>query len=167
VRVAQLPAAVDLDVEAHRAADELDARLPEFCALLVKEAHKTLGDCVAEVREAVDFCRYYAEQAETRLAEQTLQQLDRRIEASGIDVDCGFKGTGVLEIEFSDGSKIIVNSQAAAREIWVAAKSGGYHFRGDGRCWVNTRDGSELFAALSVFVSQQSGEMVNLAAGEE
>ena len=47
-----------------RAGDALDARLPEFCALLVKEAHKTMGDCVAEVREAVDFCRYYAEQAE-------------------------------------------------------------------------------------------------------
>ncbi|MFM7505511.1 MAG: L-glutamate gamma-semialdehyde dehydrogenase [Rubrivivax sp.] len=54
------------------AADALDARLPEFCGLLVKEAHKTLGDCVAEVREAVDFCRYYAEQAEARLAEQAL-----------------------------------------------------------------------------------------------
>jgi RHH-type proline utilization regulon transcriptional repressor/proline dehydrogenase/delta 1-pyrroline-5-carboxylate dehydrogenase len=55
-----------------RAADRLDARLPEFCALLVKEAQKTLGDCVAEVREAVDFCRYYAHQAETRLADQPL-----------------------------------------------------------------------------------------------
>ena len=54
------------------AADALDARLPEFCGLLVKEAHKTLGDCVAEVREAVDFCRYYADQAESRLAEQAL-----------------------------------------------------------------------------------------------
>ena len=49
-----------------RAADTLDARLPEFCALLVKEAHKTLGDCVAEVREAVDFLRYYANEAERR-----------------------------------------------------------------------------------------------------
>ena len=55
-----------------RAADALDARLPEFCGLLVKEAHKTLGDCVAEVREAVDFCRYYADQAEARLAPQVL-----------------------------------------------------------------------------------------------
>jgi RHH-type transcriptional regulator, proline utilization regulon repressor / proline dehydrogenase / delta 1-pyrroline-5-carboxylate dehydrogenase len=55
-----------------RAADALDARLPEFCGLLVKEAHKTLGDCVAEVREAVDFCRYYAEQAEARLGDQAL-----------------------------------------------------------------------------------------------
>jgi RHH-type proline utilization regulon transcriptional repressor/proline dehydrogenase/delta 1-pyrroline-5-carboxylate dehydrogenase len=55
-----------------RAADALESRLPEFCGLLVKEAHKTLGDCIAEVREAVDFCRYYADQAETRLAPQTL-----------------------------------------------------------------------------------------------
>ena len=47
-----------------RAADALDARLPEFCALLVKEALKTQADCVAEVREAVDFLRYYADQAE-------------------------------------------------------------------------------------------------------
>jgi RHH-type proline utilization regulon transcriptional repressor/proline dehydrogenase/delta 1-pyrroline-5-carboxylate dehydrogenase len=55
-----------------RAADRLDARLPEFCGLLVREAHKTLGDAIAEVREAVDFCRYYAEQAEERLAPQAL-----------------------------------------------------------------------------------------------
>ena len=47
-----------------RAADALDARLPEFCALLVKEAFKTQADCVAEVREAVDFLRYYADQAQ-------------------------------------------------------------------------------------------------------
>ena len=55
-----------------QAADQLESRLPEYCGLLVKEAHKTLGDCVAEVREAVDFCRYYANQAEARLADQTL-----------------------------------------------------------------------------------------------
>ena len=55
-----------------QAADTLDARLPEYCGLLVKEAHKTLGDCVAEVREAVDFCRYYADQAEERLKDQPL-----------------------------------------------------------------------------------------------
>ncbi len=55
-----------------RGADLLEARLPEFCGLLVKEAHKTLGDCVSEVREAVDFCRYYADQAELRLGAQAL-----------------------------------------------------------------------------------------------
>ena len=55
-----------------RAGDLLDARLAEFCGLLVREAHKTLGDCVAEVREAVDFCRYYADQAQIRLQDQLL-----------------------------------------------------------------------------------------------
>ena len=55
-----------------RAADLLEERLPAYCGLLVKEAHKTLGDTVAEVREAVDFCRYYADQAEERLKEQVL-----------------------------------------------------------------------------------------------
>jgi RHH-type transcriptional regulator, proline utilization regulon repressor / proline dehydrogenase / delta 1-pyrroline-5-carboxylate dehydrogenase len=55
-----------------RAGDLLESRLPEFCALLVKEGRKTLGDCVAEVREAVDFCRYYATQARERLAPQAL-----------------------------------------------------------------------------------------------
>ena len=55
-----------------RAADALEARLSEFCALLVKEGGKTLPDCVAEVREAVDFCRYYGSQAIERLGPQTL-----------------------------------------------------------------------------------------------
>jgi RHH-type transcriptional regulator, proline utilization regulon repressor / proline dehydrogenase / delta 1-pyrroline-5-carboxylate dehydrogenase len=56
----------------NQAAKSLEASLPEFCGLLVKEARKTMGDCVAEVREAVDFCRYYAEQAVQRLGDQVL-----------------------------------------------------------------------------------------------
>ncbi|WP_432767370.1 bifunctional proline dehydrogenase/L-glutamate gamma-semialdehyde dehydrogenase PutA [Roseateles cavernae] len=49
-----------------RAADALDARLHEFSGLLVKEAYKTAGDCIAEVREAVDFLRYYADEAQAQ-----------------------------------------------------------------------------------------------------
>jgi RHH-type proline utilization regulon transcriptional repressor/proline dehydrogenase/delta 1-pyrroline-5-carboxylate dehydrogenase len=55
-----------------RAADRLEARLPQYAALLVREGKKTWGDCVSEVREAIDFCRYYALQARTRLAPQAL-----------------------------------------------------------------------------------------------
>ena len=47
-----------------RAADAMEAQLPALCALLVVEAHKTWGDTVSEVREAVDFLRYYANEAE-------------------------------------------------------------------------------------------------------
>ncbi|MBS3911014.1 MAG: L-glutamate gamma-semialdehyde dehydrogenase [Hydrogenophaga sp.] len=55
-----------------RAADALQQQLPRFCALLVKEAHKTWGDAVSEVREAVDFLRFYACDAERVMAPQTL-----------------------------------------------------------------------------------------------
>ena len=55
-----------------RAADALESRQAEFSALLVGEARKTWGDAVAEVREAVDFCRYYADQAESTLKPQAL-----------------------------------------------------------------------------------------------
>jgi len=51
-----------------RAAERLEARLAPFCALLVREGKKTWGDAVSEVREAIDFCRYYALEARTRLA---------------------------------------------------------------------------------------------------
>ena len=96
-------------------------------------------------------------------AEGTLAAVIRALEASGADCDCEFKGDGVLELEFEDGSKIIVNRHGPAREIWVAAKSGGYHFRFDRERWVNTRDGDELFAALSRYVSEQSGSPVVLS----
>ncbi len=46
-----------------RAADRLEADRDAFIALCVREAGKTLADAVAEVREAVDFCRYYAREA--------------------------------------------------------------------------------------------------------
>jgi RHH-type transcriptional regulator, proline utilization regulon repressor / proline dehydrogenase / delta 1-pyrroline-5-carboxylate dehydrogenase len=55
-----------------RAADLLEQRLPDYAALLVFEAGKTWADTIAEVREAVDFCRYYAQQAQARLADQEL-----------------------------------------------------------------------------------------------
>ncbi len=55
-----------------KAADQLQNELPRFCALLVKEAFKTWGDAVSEVREAIDFLRYYADEAERVCAPITL-----------------------------------------------------------------------------------------------
>ena len=100
------------------------------------------------------------------LAEATLTQiaaaLDRLNDEDVLDVECSRSGN-VLEIEFIDnGSKIIVNSQAPMREMWVAARSGGFHYKRVGDKWVNTRDGSELFAALSGMTSEQAGATVVL-----
>ena len=91
------------------------------------------------------------------LADEMLERIARAVEESGADCDCEPKGSGVLELEFADGSRIVVNRHSAARQIWVAARSGGYHFRWNGSDWVDTREGGELLAALSKLVSEQSG----------
>jgi CyaY protein len=100
------------------------------------------------------------------LAESTLSSieaaLDRLNDADLIDVECKRSGN-VLEIEFIDnGSKIIVNSQSFTKELWVAAKAGGYHYKHDGTHWINTRDGTELFASLSLLASAQGGAAITL-----
>jgi len=99
------------------------------------------------------------------LAGAALAALESAFEASTPDADLQTKGAGVLEIEFDDGSKMVINRHGAAREIWVAAKSGGFHFRYDGSAWRDTRDGTELFAAVSRLASQQAGSPVVLNAG--
>ncbi len=96
------------------------------------------------------------------LADQTLKQLELALEASDADLDCSMTSNGVLEIEFDDGGKIIVNRHAVAKEMWVAARSGGFHYRWDGGSWRDTRTGCELMAALSDLVSAQSGTKVDL-----
>jgi CyaY protein len=96
------------------------------------------------------------------LADAMLRRLEDAIEASGADLDLQVKPGGVLELEFADGSKIIINRHTAAREIWVAARSGGYHFRPEAGQWLGTRDGGELLTLLSQCVSAQLGEELRL-----
>lgn len=96
------------------------------------------------------------------LADAALARLERAFEESAPDLDVQAKGDGMLEVEFDDGSKIIINRHGPAREIWVAAKSGGFHFRHDGGQWRGTRDGAELFAAVSRLASAQGGAPVVL-----
>jgi CyaY protein len=70
---------------------------------------------------------------------------------------------GILEIECADGSKLIVNRHVPNREIWVAARSGGFHFRADGSAWRDTRSGGELTAQLTRLLRDQAGLTVDLS----
>jgi CyaY protein len=88
--------------------------------------------------------------------------LEAACDSAAVDFDFEIKPGGIIEIEFDNGSKIIVNRHAAAREIWLAARSGGFHFRPEGGRWFGTRDGEELMVALSRAVSQQAGTSVKL-----
>ncbi|HEX7156762.1 MAG TPA: iron donor protein CyaY [Burkholderiaceae bacterium] len=96
-----------------------------------------------------------------RHAEATLEAIEASLEASGLDVECSRAGN-VLTIELEDGSRIVVNTQAPTRQIWVAARSGGFHFAADGAAWRDTRSGAELFAVLSRILSEQGGQPVVL-----
>ncbi len=96
-------------------------------------------------------------------ADTMLAHIEAALEGCGADLDFEIAPGGVIEIEFDDDSKIIVNRHTAAREIWVAARSGGYHFKLDGDRWVGTRDGTELMALLSRCVSEQVGAPVSLS----
>lgn len=95
-------------------------------------------------------------------ADRTLARIEAALEACDADLDFELAAGDILEIEFEDGSKIIVNRHGVAREIWVAARAGGFHFRADGDLWRDTRDGAELMEKLSRLVSQQAGQAVTL-----
>jgi CyaY protein len=107
-----------------------------------------------------------SDQGFQREAEATLDAieacLERAVDASAIDLEIE-RTDNVITVTFDDDSKVIVNSHSAAREIWIAARSGGFHFRRDGERWVDGRSGDELFAALSRLVSAQGGSAVVLA----
>lgn len=98
-------------------------------------------------------------------AARTLAAIEQAIETSDADVD--FETVSeVLTLEFPDGSKIIVNKQAPAHQIWVAARAGGFHYTLDGGrdAWINQQTGRELFEDLSELVSRQAGTAIVLHA---
>jgi CyaY protein len=97
------------------------------------------------------------------LAEAALRAVELAADAVDAGIDCARSGS-VLTLELDNDTKIIVNTQLPMRQIWVAARSGGYHFSYDGRQWRDTRDGTELFASLSRLVSAQGGHPVVLSA---
>ena len=81
--------------------------------------------------------------------------LDAALETSDADLDWNLKD-GVLTIECEDDSRIIVNRHVPNREIWVAAKSGGLHFRPDDGRGRDARGRDELAATLARLLKTQA-----------
>lgn len=98
----------------------------------------------------------------TAQADDMLARIEAGLEASGADLDFERVAGGVLEIEFGNGSKMVINRHGAAREIWVAARSGGFHFRWEEGVWRDSRDGVELLERLSGLLSAQAGAVIRL-----
>lgn len=83
-------------------------------------------------------------------------QIDAWLEDGTVDIDASRTG-GLLELHFQDRSVVVVNTQPPLREIWLAAPSGGFHYRYRDGAWRDTRDGGEFFAALSGCLSERAG----------
>ena len=98
------------------------------------------------------------------LSGAALDRIEQQLEASGADLDFDLAAGGVLEIEFADGSKIIVSPHMIAQELWVAARSGGFHFRlDDNQGWVDTRTGESLDQRLTEIIKQQGQVALKLS----
>lgn len=98
-----------------------------------------------------------------RVAQTTLDALERAlealVEANEIDLDLD-RQANILTLEWADGAQIVIHSHARAQEIWVAARSGGFHCQWREGRWVDGRTQQELDALLSGLLSVHSGRTV-------
>ena len=100
-------------------------------------------------------------------ASAVLASIEARVDAwlqdDVVDIDTHRTG-GLLEMSFPNGSKIILNTQPPLHEIWLAARSGGFHYKFVEGAWRDTRDGRELFEVLSVCASEQAAKPLRFIA---
>ncbi len=93
-------------------------------------------------------------------AETLLQALeaacDRLNDDADNDIDNQRVG-GMITLTFANRSQIIVNLQRPLQEVWLAAKSGGYHYRFDGQHWQDTKGQGEFWRQLNADATVQSG----------
>lgn len=84
------------------------------------------------------------------------QACDRINDASDADIDNQRVG-GMITLSFPNGSQIVINLQKPLHEVWLAARAGGFHYKHDGRAWMDTKGNGEFFDNLSRYASEQAG----------
>ena len=82
--------------------------------------------------------------------------IDGWLQDDVVDIDVHRTG-GLLELSFPNGSKLVLNTQPPLHELWLAARSGGYHYKHVNGRWLDTREGREFFEALSACATEQAG----------
>jgi CyaY protein len=94
------------------------------------------------------------------LADRVLMSIgaahDDAADTSDADLDRSLNDI-IMTIDCGEGGKVIVNRHVPNRELWVAAKSGGFHFKDDAGVWRDTRTGEALAAVLARLLQAQSG----------
>lgn len=93
------------------------------------------------------------------LSDAVFERIEEALDGLETDID-SLRAGNVLELEFADGSKVIVNRHAPNQEIWLAARNGGFHYRWEAGRWQSTRGAGEFYADLAVAMSLHAGEQV-------
>ena len=88
-------------------------------------------------------------------------QSDDWVSMHDLDIEAHRSGN-VLTLVFDDAIQVVVNSQTPMKEMWVAAPSGGFHYRFDGQQWMDTRGGPHMAEALSQIVSEATGQAIKV-----
>jgi CyaY protein len=89
--------------------------------------------------------------------------VDQWLQDDVVDIDANRTG-GLLELSFPNGSKLVLNTQPPLHELWLAARSGGFHYKYINGLWRDTREGKEFFDSLSACASDQSGLSLRFSA---
>lgn len=101
------------------------------------------------------------------LAERLLRAVERTCDHINEDTDADIDNQRVgnmVTLTFANKSQIVINLQKPLHEVWLAARSGGYHYRFDGQQWSDTKGQGEFFAQLSADASAQSGQALAFGA---
>lgn len=93
------------------------------------------------------------------LAEATLLGIEQQVEDADTELDFEMS-SGILTLTAENGSKIIINRQVATLEIWVAARSGGFHLGRQDDVWFCQFTGETLQELLARVVVEQGGEKI-------
>jgi CyaY protein len=88
-------------------------------------------------------------------------QSDDWVALHDLDIEANRSGN-VLTLIFDNSIHVVINSQAPMKEMWVAAPSGGFHYRFDGQHWNDTRGGPTLAEALSQIFSEATGQPIKV-----
>ncbi len=96
-----------------------------------------------------------------QLIDDMIMQIEDALDELDIDYE---SSAGILTIVLENNSQIIINRQITTMQLWLAAKSGGYHFDYDeSNGWQDDRSGELFPLALSRCLTEQSGETITLA----
>lgn len=94
-----------------------------------------------------------------QLVDVKMQIIEEMIDDSGADIDYETSGN-VMTLEFEDRSQIIINRQEPMKEVWLASKSGGFHFSLQNDQWICSKTGSELIAMVKQECEKHSAEEI-------